>query len=151
MNLNKLFATALTLITVGGTISASGQTTVYEQSRLSTGNNPDFTYNLFTATVSANKSTAPGIPAIGSPGSRIATTGNPPAAAGAYCQVSPNNTTAGQLVIGTTYAVAITFGSTGNNESSDLVVTASDTGTTAMTRSPGTPAPSKTEMATTPG
>jgi autotransporter-associated beta strand protein len=130
MNLNRTLSTALALIAIAGAFSARGQTTVYEQSRLSTGNNPDFTYNLFTSTVSANKSTAPGIPAIGSPGSRIATTGNPPAAAGAFFQVSPNNTTAGQLVIGTTYAVAITFGSTGNNESSDLVVTASDTGTT---------------------
>ena len=118
------------LLLIASAFAVSAQTTVYEQSRLSTGLNPDFTFNGFISTVSANKSTAPGIPAIGSPGSKIASTGTPPAGAGTNFILSPNNTTAGQLVNGTTYAVAITFGSSGNNESSDLVVTASDTQTT---------------------
>src|SRR5262249_39143643 len=87
--------------------------------------------------ISGNKSTAPGLPA-GSSSSRFVAT---PTTSATTFTVSPNNTTAGQLVNGTTYTVAITYHNqtTANQqESSDIVVTTTDAQTTGIDTFAGT-------------
>ena len=132
MNLNKRLSTVLTLIAIGSAISAFGQTIVYEQSRTgaTTGgaNNPDFTYVGVSSSISGTKSTAPGLPSVAT-SSRFANS------TPSSFTVSPNNTIAGNLVNGTTYAVDITFGlnSGTSAESSTIVVAPTATGVSSTT------------------
>ena len=139
-NLLRLVAA---LLFSGSLLPAVAQTTIYEQSRsgssTSGANNLDFTLNNFNITNSANKSTAPGLPG-GSTSSRFVVT---PTNSTVSFSVSPNNTTAGQLVSGTTYAVAITYhnvATAGQQESSDIIVTTADTQTTGSDTFAGTTA-----------
>ena len=148
MNLNKLLSTALTamaLTAVGSAISALGQSTIIEQSRIGGGTqaaNPDFAFTGFTGTTTSDHSSAPGLVSGWSTSSRIAATGNP-GAPGDYVVISPNGgnatlygttTSAGTsaLQVGTTYQVAVSFGNSPTAASPDIVVTNSDTGTTGL-------------------
>src|ERR1022692_3199818 len=124
MNPKILLSTVATLISLGSALSALGQTTVYEQSRIGGGtqiNNPDFLFSGFTNTVTSDHSSAPGIVSGYSTGSRIASLGNPPAGAGTNVVISPNNgnATNGTLLVGTTYAVAVSFSGSPTAASAD--------------------------------
>ncbi len=129
MTVKKLLRlTAVAMFLSGSILPVAAQ--VYSQSRSgnsTTGaNNPDWAFSGFATNISANKSTAPGLPA-GSSSSRFAAT---PANNTVSFTVSPNNTTANQLQVGSSYNVLVTFHkvtTAGQQESSDIIVTTSDT------------------------
>jgi len=138
MNLKKILSTVLTLITAGSAISALGQNTIMEQSRIGGATqvaNSDFVFTGFTSTTTGNHSTAPGLVSGYSTSSRIAATGNPGFGPTTNVVISPNGgngtisgtETSGTLQIGTSYLVSVSFsGSTA--ASPDIVVSCSDTG-----------------------
>jgi autotransporter-associated beta strand protein len=141
----KLLSTALmvlALITVGNAVSALGQDTIIEQSRIGGATqvaNSDFVFTGFTTTTTGNHSSAPGLVSGVSTSSRIAATGNP-GSPGNKVVISPNGghatisgtTTPGTLQVGTTYQVAVSFAGSPTAASPDIVVTNSDTGTSGL-------------------
>ncbi len=135
--MTKTFSTA-TLLILGSALTAFGQNTIIESSRIGGGtqaNNADFVFSGFTSTTTSDHSTAAGIVTTYTTSSRIAST-SITAGAGTNVVISPNGghgtisgtTTAGTLQIGTTYLVSVSFNNNSTAASSDIVVNCSDTG-----------------------
>ncbi len=150
MNQKKLLSTVLTLISLGSAVSALGQNTIMEQSRIggsSQSNNPDFVFSTngggFASGTTSDHSSAPGLVSGWSTASRYSASSSP-GGPGTNVTISPNGVTSGTgngtisntttivsssaLTIGQTYLVSCSYAGSPTASSPDITVNCSDTG-----------------------